>query len=165
MAVACVDTRGRRAVGKESNGFCPVWERAASPARALRPNGSVSLCVPLVPFGLLPQRWSSEPVSPSASLLFHCPVALSARRSFATWARIPWAWMLSSWCPCFLALHVGRQCVPLYFSWEYVTRQKERICLLPNHQHHRLCWVLYDTGYQWQAVSPQICSVPGCLYI
>ena len=37
-----------------------VWEKAAPPALALKPDNSVSPHMSLVPFKLLPQHWSSE---------------------------------------------------------------------------------------------------------
>lgn len=39
-----------------------AWERAAPPAPALKPNNSVPQCMSLIPFKLMPQRWSSEQV-------------------------------------------------------------------------------------------------------
>lgn len=41
-----------------------VWEKAAPPALSLKPANSVSPHTSLVPFVLLPQRWSLEQVSP-----------------------------------------------------------------------------------------------------
>lgn len=42
----------------------PVCEKAAPPALTLEPDNSVTPCMFLVPFQLLPQHWSSEQVSP-----------------------------------------------------------------------------------------------------
>lgn len=43
------------------------WEKGTPPALILKPDKSVSPCMSLTPFELLPQSWSSEHVSQSAS--------------------------------------------------------------------------------------------------
>ena len=48
-------------VQKRNNGLC--LQESCSPAFALMPDTSVSPCMPLVPFKLLPRCWSSEGVS------------------------------------------------------------------------------------------------------
>lgn len=121
----------------------PGTFRAAVPALDLRAHESVSEFAISLPSGA---KWHLE----WGALL--CDLVYCGHECYLPDGRAFW--------PCMWASSVSS-----YSNWEYVTRQKERICLLPNHQHHHLCWILYDTSYPWQAVSPQICSVPGCLYI
>ena len=49
------------------------WEKAAPPALTLEPENSVPPHMPLMLFKLLPQCWSSEQVSLSASKPIHRP--------------------------------------------------------------------------------------------
>ena len=48
-----------------------VWEKAAPPALALKPDNAVPPCMSLALFKLLPQHWSSEQVSLSARNCLH----------------------------------------------------------------------------------------------
>ena len=63
MAPACQICQWR--VQKRINGLCPPFclGKSCPPALALMPDTSVSPCMPLVPFKLLPWCWSSEGVS------------------------------------------------------------------------------------------------------
>ena len=67
MVPAWICYLSRRGLSKEtmSSANSPVWEIAAPPAFALKPNNSIPSYMSLGPFELLPQSWSSEQVSPS----------------------------------------------------------------------------------------------------
>ena len=57
-------------VQRRDNGLCPLvsLEESSPPALTLMPDTSVPLCMPLLPFKLLPQCWSSEGVNMSKSM-------------------------------------------------------------------------------------------------
>ena len=67
-AYSCVALLG--ASSERDNGLCPPFclRESYPPALALMPDTLVFPCMPLVPFKLLPQCWSSEGVSLSKSL-------------------------------------------------------------------------------------------------
>ena len=61
-------------VQKRDNGLCPpfLWGESCPPALTLMPDTSFSPCMPLVPFKLLLQCWSSEGVSLSKFMCGFC---------------------------------------------------------------------------------------------
>lgn len=66
LPAGCVGGRLRKGTMASAN--TSVWEKTTSPALVLMPDNSVPPPMSLVPLELLPQRWSSEGVSPGKSM-------------------------------------------------------------------------------------------------